>query len=380
MKIAILGAGRQARGALSFFARDDNAVAEIAVVDNNRAVAESLAQEFIDGNGCAPPDLQHSILITAHSVDASSETDLAGFLGHYDAAFNALPYTLALRATRAAIRAKCNLVDLGGNSVIVDEQMKLSGAAKASGVTIIPDCGLAPGLVSLLVADAMENSRIANMHSVKIYVGGIPLRAEEGGLLKYCQVFSLAGLVNEYKQPVRVLRDGKIQSIEPLTGLESVETPHGTFEAFTTSGGASTLPSYYQGHINSLEYKTLRFPGHLERLRVLQATDNLTAETFEKIVPKNVIDQVIIKVVAQGSSVDGHLVRREYYTRHPGALGITAMAVCTAFPAAVILGMLSDLPSGVHTQESVIDPQKAIAELKKAGIRFEISDKIIYRQ
>ena len=144
-------------------------------------------------------------------------------------------------------------------------QKLLEGQARAKGVTVIPDCGLAPGMVNILAQ--MGISRCDRTESVRIYVGGLPQHPE--GVLKYQVVYSLEGVLDYYTTLCWVVRGGKRVNIEALSEIEPVEfaSPVGTLEAFHTAGGLSTMAYRYEGKIPTMEYKTLRYPGHAQLIR-----------------------------------------------------------------------------------------------------------------
>ena len=373
MKIAILGAGKQARGAIQYLL--EKPIDELHLFDQNIDAAEQLQEVFSSQNS-------KSCLVTANAINAHDPQALIKALKPCNLAFNALPYFFALKTTKAAIEAKTNLVDLGGNSEIVAQQFELDRQATAAGVTIVPDCGVAPGLISLLVADAV--STVKDVSHIKAYVGGLPKYPEYAGPLQYGEVFSIEGLINEYVEPVSVLRNGKHSYIQPLTELEEVSitsdrTFWTTLEAFTTSGGISTLPQTYEGQLQTLEYKTLRFPGHFRQLQLLKKLDLLTAPTFAKLI-KPCDDQIFLKVVARNGE-ERQFTREKTYVLHyikSEYSDVTAMMACTAFPATMIMLQLSDqtIPPGVWRQEEIINSQYAIEELRKHGLNFQIEEKI----
>src|SRR5207247_2395834 len=135
-------------------------------------------------------------------------------------------------------------------------------------VCIVPDCGLAPGMVGFLVALGIEE--VGKPKRVKIRVGGLPQRPT--GPLKYQVVFSIHGLINEYSHYGTTLRNGKLSKSKSMTGIEKVRFKGlGELEAFHTSGGSSTMPYTYEGKIRELDYKTLRYPGHCVKFRKLMA-------------------------------------------------------------------------------------------------------------
>jgi lysine 6-dehydrogenase len=416
MKIAILGAGKQATGALEYLSRfpkwgsPPNGPHHIVLADNNKEAAENLAKKFAWATWYENERLSQ---IDIKTVDASKQDDITSLLMDCDVAFNALPFSFALNATRAAIESKTHMVDLGGNSEIVNIQLSLTEEAAKAGITIIPDCGLAPGFVGIIVADAVENSHIKEMDSIKIRVGGLPAYKKEGGPLEYGDFFSLKGLLNEYQEPVVVLRKGKIEIIEPLTEHEILYGNYGELEAFTTSGGSSTLPYSFQDEVKNLDYKTIRYPGHLNALRLLKAVDCFNTETFKKLCKPDLRDDVVVKVEAKGRitsprpatitrsySLDGR-----YYFSDDGSRCdtcqycydddgnrncdhdisryplITAMMQCTAWPATIIMLMLPDVAKnfpGVQRQEQVINPILFFEELSKTDLDLKVSEKVEY--
>jgi lysine 6-dehydrogenase len=387
MKLVLLGAGKQARGALSYFQLTNFPIDEIKVVDRDESLARNLVEEFQKPVVKLSSDKSPSI--SYGCLDASNLDDCISLLRGYDLAFNALPFFLALNITKAAIHAQCNLVDLGGNNEVVEKQRELNDQAVLAGVKIIPDCGLAPGLVSLLVSDALEASKIDKNIDVKIYVGGLPRhRAGAGvGPLEYGEFFSLEGLINEYTQPVKVLRGGAIAEIEPLSECEEINICGETLEAFTTSGGSSTMPETFKERIVNLQYKTLRFPGHLRCLKLLQAIGSLNVATMSNLCEKDLDDQVFVKVVVSGNCLLGSRIVRTYSLRDVGSYygGTTAMMRCTAWPAATIL-MMTHLESGfgtstvsvpgVHRQENAVDPGAVIDLLKRINLKISIKETV----
>jgi lysine 6-dehydrogenase len=152
----------------------------------------------------------------------------------------ALPYYFNEPMTRAAIEAGAHFADLGGNTAIVQEQKALHEQAMAAGVSVIPDCGLAPGMVNILAAEGIR--RMDQARTVRIHVGGLPQHPEPP--LNYQIVYSLEGALDYYTTPSWVLREGKAVEVEALSELEDVEfaAPVGRLEAFHTGGGISTMP------------------------------------------------------------------------------------------------------------------------------------------
>src|SRR5436853_3617670 len=172
----------------------------------------------------------------------------------YTTLFRSVPYFYNLGLCRAAIDSKCHFADLGGNNTVVRQEYALDKAASKKGVAIAPDCGLSPGMASILAGELMRRVG-GKADALKIYVGGLPEKPRPP--FYYQLVFSVEGLINEYVEPAKVLRQGKIKEIEPLTEPEEVFIPG--FEGligFHTSGGTSTLPDTFKGKVGECFEKT----------------------------------------------------------------------------------------------------------------------------
>src|SRR3954453_12528996 len=206
------------------------------------------------------------------------------------AVMSAIPYYYNGPMAKAAVECGCHFSDLGGNTEIVLEQKKLHQQAETKKTSVIPDCGLAPGMVNILAAEGIR--RLDQADRVKIFVGGLPQTPEPP--LNYQIVYSLEGALDYYTTPSWVLRGGKPVQVDALSEVEPVEfpSPLGTLEAFHTGGGISTLPFAYQDKIDIMEYKTLRYPGHAALVRPMRELGLLANEPIEvkgkKVVPRDV--------------------------------------------------------------------------------------------
>ncbi|MDQ3907749.1 MAG: saccharopine dehydrogenase NADP-binding domain-containing protein, partial [Acidobacteriota bacterium] len=248
MKILVLGAGRMGLGAAYDLAHNTPEVSSVTVAD-------------IDGERArAVCDTVASAKLTPAQIDVEDASGVVALMRGHDAALSCVTYFHNLRLARAAIEARTNFCDLGGNNSVVDSELALDDEARAAGVNVIPDCGLAPGMVAVLAAHGAE--RFDEIESIRIRVGGLPQRPKPP--LNYQLVFSVEGLINEYVERARVVRGGRIVEVESMTEIEGLEfpAPFGRLEAFQTSGGTSTLPDTFAGRIQELDYKTIRYPGH----------------------------------------------------------------------------------------------------------------------
>jgi len=170
------------------------------------------------------------------------------------------------------------------------EQKKLDAEAHAKGLSVMPDSGLAPGMVNILAAEGIR--RLDRADKVRIFVGGLPQHPEPP--LNYQIVYSLEGALDYYTTPSWILRDGKATEVDALSELEPVEfpAPLGRLEAFHTGGGISTMPFTWEGEVREMEYKTLRYPGHVAIIKPIRELGLLGNEPIKvkgrDVVPRDV--------------------------------------------------------------------------------------------
>jgi lysine 6-dehydrogenase len=383
VKLAVLGAGIQARAIVHDFVQFSGAE-RIGVADLQLNRAQDLAAWTKDPR------------VIPSELDVTDGDFVGEWLAPFDAVVSAVPYRFNLELTRAAVEAKTHFTDLGGNNDIVDGQLALDRPAKTRGVLVIPDLGLAPGLVALLGADLVRS--LEPPRSLELRVGGLP--EQRMWPLDYRLFFSVSGLINEYIEDCRVIRGGKKLTVPGLSELETVqfEEPFGELEAFQTSGGASTLIDTLHGEVEQLDYKTLRYPGHNREMRLLQALgwfdEKPLAVGDQKVVPRQfseallqkklgevVPDVILMRITARGTKNGRPVTLVEEMIEHSDpALRLSAMARCTGFPAAIITGMVArgEIEArGAIPQEQCVDPAVVRRELAKRGItlrRREIAD------
>jgi len=326
--------------------------------------------------------------VAARQIDAADYESIVKLMDGHDAVISGVNYWYNVSLSKAAIETKANFCDLGGNNYVVDEQLALDAEAKASGINIIPDCGLAPGMVSILAMHGAREFKVVD--EIHIRVGGLPQEPEPP--LDYQLVFSVEGLINEYVEVARVIRDGKITTVPSMTEIEELSfDDFPPLEAFQTSGGTSTLPDTFLGKIRELDYKTIRYAGHCERFKTmidlgLCSSDEIVVD-FQKVKPRKVFgdllqkhlpadgpDYVLVRLYFVG---DGGKKRRyDIVDRHDDATGMSAMMRTTAFPASIIAQMMARgdvLVRGATPQEKAIDPTVFVDELKRRNIQIVIS-------
>ena len=212
-------------------------------------------------------------------LDARDHQAMLGLMREHRSVLCALPYYFNEPMTRLALEAGCHFADLGGNTEIVFQQLKLDDAAQAAGVSVVPDCGLAPGMVNILAAEGMR--RVEAPESVRVFVGGLPQHPEPP--LNYQVVYSLEGALDYYTTPSWVLREGRAVQVDALSEVETLDfpAPVGRLEAFHTGGGISTLPFKWEGRVTTMEYKTLRYPGHAAIMRPIRELGLISNEPVD---------------------------------------------------------------------------------------------------
>ena len=201
-------------------------------------------------------------------LDVRDTEAVLALMRQADAVMSAIPYYFNLDLARLAVEAGVHFTDLGGNTEIVMAQKQLAPQAVAKGVSVVPDTGLAPGMVNIIAQLGIE--RLDRTDSVRIYVGGLPQNPEPP--LNYQIVYSLEGVLDYYTTLSWVLRDGKPLQVKALSEREPVEfaAPVGTLEGFHTAGGLSMMATRYEGKIPTMEYKTLRYPGHAHIMEAIR--------------------------------------------------------------------------------------------------------------
>jgi lysine 6-dehydrogenase len=326
--------------------------------------------------------------VTPREIDVSRHEDVVALMRGHDSAISCVNYWLNERLARAALEAGTNFCDLGGNNDVVDAELALDAEARNRGVNVIPDCGLAPGMVAVLVAHGA--AKFDKLDEIHIRVGGLPQNPQPP--LDYQLVFSVEGLINEYIERARVIRDGVITMVDSMTEVEELEfpAPFGMMEVFQTSGGTSTLPETFLGRVRELDYKTIRYPGHCAKFKTmidlgLCSSEKITVdgasvsprrvlgELLVENLPADEPDVVLVRVEFAG---EGRRLRYDIIDRYDETTGLSAMMRTTAFPASIVALMMArgqTTQKGALPQERCIPPELFMQELAKREIVVKVS-------
>jgi saccharopine dehydrogenase-like NADP-dependent oxidoreductase len=300
-KVLILGAGKI--GALISGLLAESGSYEVHLGDVNGAAANSV----VNAHG-----LPH---LHAHTVDASDRVALDAQLKSHpvDAVISSLPYYCNVAVAEAARRAGIHYFDLTEDVEVTRAVRRISeGAAQA----FVPQCGLAPGFISIAANELIGH--FDELRTVKLRVGALP--QHPNNVLKYSLTWSTEGLINEYGNPCEAIVDGRRTEVAPLEGLEEIEIDGTLYEAFNTSGGLGSLGETYGPRSRNMDYKTMRYPGHCEQMRLLMNDLKLNHDRstlkriLENAVPQTLQDVVVVYVAVTGTQ-DGELREENYVNK-----------------------------------------------------------------
>ena len=322
-------------------------------------------------------------------IDISDRQATVKALENHTAVISALPHSMSLASIILAIEARVNLIDLVCEAP--EERAGLHEAARAAGVLVIPGCGVAPGISNICVGRGAE--LLDEVHNALIYVGGIP--KEKTPPLNYQTVYLLESVFNLYLRPAEIVVGGKRVRVEALSDVEEMEfdEPIGRLEAFNSNGLGSLAMTMGDKVKSNLFEKTLRYPGHVEKIQLLKNCGLLETEAVRvgevEVSPFEFLEEVLGPKLQLGPAgdllvmrviVDG--LKESKYQQHVFELidyfdpstGYTAMARTTSFPAACAARMIAD---GKFTETGVWFPEqlflgdrfgKLVSELSRRNI------------
>lgn len=382
MRFLVLGAGKMGYAAIYDLCKFGGADAQIMVVDSHSAPLDNISARFNDSR------------VSVIKADVGNTEELAYLMSGADVVISCVTYKFNYDLSKAAIEAGASFVDLGGNEDIVRRQFLLDEMARQKNVSVIPDCGLAPGIVSVLAAAAFEE--LDEVSEIKLRVGGLPIEPKMP--LDYALFFSTEGLINEYVEDATIIRDGKLLRVPSLVDLEDLEfpAPFGMMEAFNTSGGVSTLPATLGSKVRNLDYKTIRYPGHCAKIKLLKdlglmdsnpivvnqekvAPRAVLAALFDQRLPREEPDVVLVRVEVTGLK-DGEqvTVQWECIDYMDETTGLSAMMRMTAFPVSIIAQMIARgdiMDKGSLYQELSVPRHMFLEEMKRRGVSLVRTEK-----
>lgn len=380
MRFMILGAGMQGR-ACAFDMLKNPAVTEILLADSS---PKMLAQ--------AKAFLKSPKVRTARA-DAGDPARVKRLAQGRDALVSAVPYFFNLPLAKAAVAAKVNYIDLGGNTGIVRQELALHDQARRAGICLLPDNGLGPGMISTVAVHGMN--QLDQADEVLIRDGGLPQKPVPP--MDYMLTFSEHGLINEYVENATALRNGKRVEVGGLSEVETIDLPAplGRCEAAHAAGGLSTMAWTFAGKVKNMDNKLIRYPGHIAVINAMRAmgffdqtprpfgrlrlspremSAKLFREHFDRPGDK---DLVVIHVTVRGRK-DGKRAEVVCFMldRYDEKTGMTAMMRTTGFPASIVAQMAATrrIPPGAYPVETGVPADDFIEAARRRG--FDLSWKL----
>lgn len=339
MKIALFGGGHIGQMIASLLT--DTGDYQVTVFDSNKTTLKNFKNLGI-------------------STELIGETDILGKkmnIKSFDAVINALPHHLTISLAQHALASGCHYFDLTEDVAATNAIIKMAEGAKTA---FMPQCGLAPGFIGIAAYDLIK--KFEKVNEIKMRVGALPQFPTNS--LKYNLTWSIDGLINEYSNPCSAIHNGEVINLLPMEGLEHFSLDGVEYEAFNTSGGLGTLCDTLNDEnsgLSHMDYKTVRYPGHCDRMKFLLQDLGLTndrenlKDILRKSIPHTKQDVVLVFVSVTGTQ-NGKMMqeiftRKIYANEESSAIQITtAGGIC----AAVDLFRQGKLPqSGFIRQEQV---------------------------
>ncbi len=381
---AIIGSGKQGTASAYDLIKFGEAN-KVLMIDSNLETAEKsamLMNKLTNTNICIPIQ-----------ADVKDSEKLKNKLTGVNSIISGVPYYYNLQLTKIAIEVGANFCDFGGNTDVVKTQLELNENTLEQNLSIVPDCGMDPGMnISFIQHLVEEYDKLNNVTSY-----GAGLLQNPKPPWNYGLTFHINGLTNEYYGNALFLRDGKVIEVPCLTEYEILNFPEplGKLEAAVTSGGLSTLPLELEGKVKTLENKTLRYLGHWERFKgysdlglfeeksiIVNGKEIIPRDLFHTLLePKITINEIkdfgIIKIFADGEK-QGKEVKTviELIDCFDEETGFTAMQRLTGWHASVmaILAAQNKVKKGAVSVGQAVSGKIIIEELRKRGIKINISE------
>ena len=295
-------------------------------------------------------------------VDVTKPGLLEDVLRGHQAVLNATPFFLTERIASAARLADVHYLDLTED---VASTAKVRAMADGAARAFIPQCGLAPGFISVVSADMARE--FDALDTVRMCVGALPQFPSNS--LNYNLTWSTDGVINEYCEPCVAIQSGELRTVPPMEQLEKFSLDGITYESFNTSGGIGTLAETLMGKVNNLSYQTIRYPGHRDIMKTLlhdlrlRDRRDLLRDVLENAVPATMQDVVLVFVTVSGTK-KGRLMQETYankiYSAEVGGEFSSAIQITTAAGICAVADMLlgGELPQkGFVKQEDIALPR-----------------------
>jgi lysine 6-dehydrogenase len=354
------------------------------LADIDRAVAQAAADRVNQLIGKPIAD--------AIALDVKDDQAVRQALSGYHVVLSAVPYFFNLHLTELAIESGVSFCDLGGNTEIVRQQHLLDADAKRAGVTVVPDCGMGPGLGNTLAVYAME--LLDRTDHIYLYDGGLPLDPQPPW--NYQLTFNIEGLTNEYYGGMTILRNGELVHMPCFTELEMIDFPPlGKLEAFMVAGGVSTAPWTFKGKLQTYQLKIIRYPGTFAQLKAFSDLGLFDLKPIKvdgvDVIPRHAFHTLFEPQVNAGVAKDICLIRAQAIGKKDGKkaealidlvdrydphTGFSAMERTTGWHLSIVAAMIAhqQIAAGAVPLELAVPGHAFVAEAKLRG--FKIKTKV----
>jgi saccharopine dehydrogenase-like NADP-dependent oxidoreductase len=384
MRITVIGAGSIGAAVVRELSKRTDEVAQIQVCDTRSRALQRL-HERVD-----------SQLLRSFQVDARDMNVLSQIVQGSDCVISCVPAELNPDLAELCLEEGVHYCDLGGNDRYVQQELRLNDRAREKSVWIVPNCGLAPGLINVLCLRAIE--QLDRADAAQLRVGDVPLHPEPP--FNFRISWSAERVLDDYTNPARLIENGTVVEAEALSRDEEIhfeEEPFDKMEAFCTQGGLSTLTDTLSGTVQELDHKAIRWPGHAHQMRFIMGLGLgedrkigvRTHLTYRDILVRRMRehlggdyeDAVLLRVLVRGE-LEGSpkTVVYEMIERYDETVQETAMMRCTAIPTVVAALLLAREESvsggGADVPENVLPRDRFLDEVADRGlnIRREVLD------
>jgi saccharopine dehydrogenase-like NADP-dependent oxidoreductase len=371
MRITVIGAGSIGAAVVRELSKRSDEVTQVQVCDTRSRALQRL-HEDID-----------SQLLRSFQIDARDMNVLSQIVQGSDCVISCVPAELNPDLAELCLEQGVHYCDLGGNDQYVQQELSLADRAREKSVWIVPNCGLAPGLVNILCLHGVN--QFDRVEAAHLRVGDVPLSPEPP--FNFRISWSAERVIEDYTNPARLIEGGQVTEADALSRDETIRfgAPFEHMEAFCTQGGLSTLTDQLVGRVETLDHKTIRWPGHVHQMRFVMGlglgepskVDVRTHLTYRDLLVRRMRnhlggdydDAVLMRVLLRGDK-DGRpqTLVYEMIDRYDESRGMTAMMRCTSIPTAVIATLVAgdgvtgggaDVPENIVPHEAFLDGIRA---------------------
>ena len=377
MEVLVIGSGMMGTSVVKDLSEADG-VTRITAADRDLSIAQRVKEQWSPAKAVIEPV----------QMDLRNASQVVNLMKEHDMVVGTYPERWALRVTEYVLEAGVDLVDVTALQGW-EQRAQMHEQLVSAGITVIPGCGVAPGLANILMGIGTE--RVNHAQTGKIMVGGLPQSPRPP--LDYAVVFSFETVIDEYTVSPRIIKDGRIHEMKPLSGLENVtfESPVGEAECFLTDGLNTLLGTMPKRGLQNVEEKTVRYKGHRDTMAMLLDCGFFGEEPIEvegvdgaKVTPRQVTSSILTPLLQVGDTRDVTCMRIVVYgderiqfdmmDYYDDDSEISSMARTTGYTCSIVAQMLA---AGHIDKKGFLPPEEAITDknygeldeqLKRRGI------------